>query len=690
MENPLDKNADLERARKSLEIVEKKFKTIAENASDALIITDQHSVVIFCNKKAIQAFDCTSGEDLVGENLNNFIAGEYWEAHVRQVEELTATGTGKITGEAIEIEGVKRSGDRFPLELSISCWEQDDQYFFTCIFRDISSRKKVEKQLAESESRFRLLAENSSDVIGRHTPESIYLYISPSCEQLFGYRQEELIGKNPYSYIHPEDIARLQAEHKKVLESPDISIIEVRFLCKDGAYKWIEVTGKNIRDADTKEVVEIQTAARDISVRKKKEEELKAAYEELQATNEELQASNEELQQTEEHLRELTAELEDLVTERTRNAVQEAEKFQFLADTIPQLVWTTEADGKVIYLNKKWYEYTGKEFQKLEGWKWVDFLHPDDVEKTVEAWQGSLKTGNLYKVEYRLRRYDGKYRWFLGRGVPMKDEDGNIVKWFGSSTNIHDQKRALDKLSEAKDKIGKKNIELEKINNDLDNFIYTASHDLKAPVSNIEGLIGTLLHSLEKNDDKDDRKRIIQMIYTSIKRFKETIRDLSDITKIRKEVVEDVCKIAVNDLIHEVADSIRAEITESGAEIKIDTLACSEIAFSKKNIRSIIYNLLINAIKYRHPDRPPRISIKTTSLNDHCLLTVSDNGLGFEGDKKDKIFQMFKRLHAHVEGTGIGLYIVKRILDNAGGKIEVESEVDKGTIFKVYFKKVLD
>lgn len=161
--------------------------------------------------------------------------------------------------------------------------------------------------------------------------------------------------------------------------------------------------------------------------------------------------------------------------------------------------------------------------------------------------------------------------------------------------------------------------------------------------------------------------------------------DLTEITKIQKDTAEDISQISIAELIDEVKYDIRHLISDNSSEFYID-LGVRFIQFSRKNLRSILYNLISNAVKYRSPERSSMVSIVTERSGDYFLLRVKDNGLGIELQQKDKIFRMFKRMHTHVEGTGIGLYIVKRIIENAGGRIEVESNISQGTEFMVYLK----
>ena len=138
------------------------------------------------------------------------------------------------------------------------------------------------------------------------------------------------------------------------------------------------------------------------------------------------------------------------------------------------------------------------------------------------------------------------------------------------------------------------------------------------------------------------------------------------------------------ELVDEVTSDLAYLITESKAEIVVDLESCKAISFSQKNLRSIVYNLISNALKYRHPDRAPLIKITCQQDTEQFILTLQDNGLGLSQQNKGKLFTMFRRFHDHVEGSGVGLYMVKRIVDNAGGKIEVDTEEGTGTTFKVY------
>lgn len=292
-----------------------------------------------------------------------------------------------------------------------------------------------------------------------------------------------------------------------------------------------------------------------------------------------------------------------------------------------------------------------------------------------------LKSG-LFDYEARVILQDESIRWIRNKGIIYMDNAGEPSKIIGVIQDITDRKVAEESMEF-------KNAQLIRINNDLDNFIYTASHDLKAPMSNIEGLLSSLKHSIDSEQGKmnSDTDILFQMMEKSINRFKTTILDLTEITKAQKEEEEDINELNFSQVVEDVKLSIYDKIAESGTTIIHDFSQANTLKFSKKNLRSIIYNLLSNAVKYRDKNRASEIFIKSEKNEKYTLLTISDNGLGFKDANKDKLFTMFKRFHDHVEGTGIGLYIVKRIMDNAGGKIDVESQEGVGTTFKLFFKE---
>jgi two-component system, chemotaxis family, CheB/CheR fusion protein len=179
---------------------------------------------------------------------------------------------------------------------------------------------------------------------------------------------------------------------------------------------------------------------------------------------------------------------------------------------------------------------------------------------------------------------------------------------------------------------------------------------------------------------------VFEMMKGAISRFKNVIKDLTDIAKVQRDVDGEVEQVDVKEVFDEVQDNMQALLENEHAVLEYDFSGAPQINFSKKNLHSVLYNLISNAVKYKAKNRDPKVILKTKRVDGYVLLTVTDNGLGISKANIEKLFTLFKRFHSHVDGTGMGLYIVKRLVDNANGFINVKSEEGKGTTFELYFK----
>ncbi|WMJ72983.1 ATP-binding protein [Cytophagaceae bacterium ABcell3] len=243
-----------------------------------------------------------------------------------------------------------------------------------------------------------------------------------------------------------------------------------------------------------------------------------------------------------------------------------------------------------------------------------------------------------------------------------------------------------DKIRERTQELKEKNDLLRRTNADLDNFVYVASHDLRAPIGNIDGLVKVL--ELRASEDNPGDSELFEMIHQSIAKLRLTLSDLSDTGRIRNEVQGLSEFVSFSEVLDDVKVNIKDLIIENKAIIKENFEQVPEIKFSRKNLRSILYNLISNAIKYHSPQRPPVVEVISRKEGEATVLQVSDNGMGMKQKDVDQVFAMYSRLQEseHIEGTGVGMAMVKKIVENAGGKIHVQSEEGKGSVFSIFFK----
>ena len=364
---------------------------------------------------------------------------------------------------------------------------------------------------------------------------------------------------------------------------------------------------------------------------------------------------------------------------RTREVEEGHARFRQLLETIPNMAWTAEPDGSISYYNQQWYRYTGLTFADLGGVSWQHHIHPDDFAATLAAWQHSLATGEaLTTLRNRWKRAtDGQYRWHLVRAAPLYDEaTGAIRLWVGTNTDIHAQQLQQQ--------------DLERVNADLNTFVYTASHDLKTPIHNIEALLTALREELSQHPLPADVAPLLGMMQSSVDRFRGTINQLTDVAKLQQLLELPTATIDLAALVEDVRQDLQPLLTATGGHLHLDLAACPQLVFAEKNLRSIVYNLLSNALKYHHPHRVPAVWVRTYPAaadgSYPAVLEVQDNGLGLAlgPEQERKLFALFERLHDHVEGSGMGLFMVKKIVENAGGHIEVRSVLGEGTVFRLH------
>jgi PAS domain S-box-containing protein len=500
--------------------------------------------------------------------------------------------------------------------------------------QDITLYKKAQQQLNESADFFHFLADTVPAFIWTSNPDGTTDYRNHYYYDFVGLENTRKPDFNWTNPVHPDDRDNSLKQWLYAVKTGQPFEVEHRLQAKTGEYRWILSRARPMRNQQG-EIIKWFGTSIDIHEHKQYQQQL----------------------------------------------VDSTQRFQFLAATVPQLIWTTLPNGFHDYFNSRWTEYTGYSLEESQGTEiWNNLLHPDDQDRSRETWEHCLKTGDDYQIEYRFKRAsDGAWRWFLARAKPMYNEHNQIIRWFGTCTDIHEQKLAQESLQET-------NVELKRINEDLDRFVYTASHDLKLPIINMGSLFDEIMSSSQFNDP--EHNKLVQMFHKSLDQIHATITDLSEITKVQKNINAERVKVNLPQLTDEICLSIQDVIQNSSARIISDFAALPSIEFSKANLRSILYNLISNALKYRSPHRTPDIYISTALTSDYYVLTVKDNGLGINLERhRDKLFQMFKRFHSHVPGTGLGLYMINRIMQNNNGHIEVESTLDAGSTFRIYFRK---
>ena len=378
-------------------------------------------------------------------------------------------------------------------------------------------------------------------------------------------------------------------------------------------------------------------------------------------------------------------------------------KFRTLADFMPQFIWTADAEGNLNYFSQPVFKYSGLTFEEIQANGWLTIVHPDDRELNIKIWNAAVKDGVDFACEHRFRRYDGEYRWQLSRAIPQRDVDGVIQMWVGTSTDIHDSKLFIDelelKVQQRTRELTVINDELIRTNIELGQFAYVASHDLQEPLRKIQTFAARIMET-EQNNLSDRGKDYFKRMQSSSTRMQQLIVDLLAFSRANA-VEKNFEETDLNVLLQNVKEQLQESIQQRGAIIRCTSLPTLNVIVYQ--FEQLFTNLIANALKFVKNDTIPSLNISARiisgkdvgipeldPLKNYHSISFADNGIGFDPQFKDRIFQVFQRLHnkTSFEGTGIGLAICKKIVDNHQGVITAIGNPGVGAEFIVYLPVV--
>ncbi|HEX7174822.1 MAG TPA: PAS domain S-box protein [Pyrinomonadaceae bacterium] len=635
--NP-EQSSDELRALEELRRRERELSDFIENASVGLHWVGADGRILWANQAELDLLGYTR-EEYVGRHIAEF------HADAAVINDILTRLVNKETLHNYEARLKCKDGSiRDVLINSNVMWEEDKFIHTRCFTRDVTEAKQAEVELRESRSLLedllsreqsaRAEAERQRDftrLVLEHAPLAIgvmegpahrFLLVNRETCELTGLSEEQFTGR-AHAEVVPEADKVVAPILDRVYTTGLSETQEIDVVLPKGRRQllvtWTAMPGRDGREGS------VLYLSLDISDRKQAEEALRESESQLRT----------------------------------------------LADAVPQLVWMADADGYIFWYNQRWYDYTGTTPEQMEGWGWQSVHDPEVLPKVLERWRASIETGELFEMEFPLRGADGVFRWFLTRVNPLRNSQGRIVRWFGTNTDVDEQRRAAEELREA--------------NRLKDEFLATVSHELRTPLTAIMGWAHMLRtgHFAGASADK-----ALETIERNARTQAQLIDDLLDVSRIITGKLRlDVRSIDPNSFIEPAIEALMPAAEAKGVRVqKIMDTGVDSVSGDPVRLQQIVWNLLANAIKFT--PKGGRVQVRLERVNSHVEIAVSDNGAGIAPEFLPYVFDRFRQADQRTSrqhgGLGLGLAIVRHLVELHGGAVRAESPGEgQGATFTV-------
>ena len=594
---------------------------LLENINDAVIATDGNYVLKSWNPAAEKMYGWKA-EEVIGRRGVDLLQTEFPNVDPAEMRRQIAE-TGRYAGEAAQL---RKDGVRIPVEIaSIVLKDQTGKPAgYVSVNRDIRERKQAEEQ-------FYLAVESAPNAIVLVNKVGAISMVNAQTEKFFGYDRTELIGLN-IDRLVPERYRANHAGFRAIfLSNPQTRSMgvgrDLYALHKDGREFLVEI---GLTPIHTMHGLVVMATIVDITERKQAEEKLR----------------------------------------------ESEQRYRTLVEQLPIMVYVNPADNisSTTYISPQietFLGYNQTEWLSVSQF-WSKALHAEDCQRVLAEVERADRSGEPFDVEYRLMAKDGNIVWVHDQAIRLSDPKGTPRFWQGIMIDLTERKQA-EKEREAK-------LVLETKNAELDRFAYTVSHDLKSPLVTIKGFVGFLKRDIAVGDG-ERAQRDLNYIENAINKMQELLTGVLALSRAGLTIKEPE-EIYYDDLIHNAIELLHGVLEANHVKVIIQPNLPIVLGDSLR-LQQSLQNLIENAIKYRSAQRPPILEIGAQEKDEtgQTILFVRDNGMGIPLEYQDRIFDVFSKVNAKTEGSGVGLATVKRIIEAHGGRIWVESEIEHGTTF---------
>jgi PAS domain S-box-containing protein len=576
---------------------------------------------------------------------------------------------GELSTYQMEKRYLHKLGHIVWIVLNVAVVRDDDgePLYFIVQIQDISDRKAADIALRESLARYRMLAENSSDLIATQTLEGVYLYVSPTCQRLLGYPPEALVGRSIFEFLHPEDADALQRLRSITGQFPAQFIQSYRMRRPDGTYIWLETTyqlSNHLEDRHTQLIVSI---SRDITERKQAETAIVTLNQKLER---------------------------ELIDRRSKlKAVNRL--YRAAINSVQEVIFQTDKTGRWTFLSPAWEEITNFSIEQSLNTYFYDWVYPYRDQKRVNILFQDLIDGRreTLRYEFRTPTQNGGFRWLEMFAQIDADEDQPTLGIYGTLNDITDRKQAetllksrADELLKQQHQIELQNLQLQEAARIKSQFMATMSHELRTPLNAIMGF-SQLLQTQKQGILSQRQQDMVDRIFNNSRNLLEMLNEVLDFSRLEVGSIEiNPTPLDVGSFVRLVTEELRSLAEKKNLTLDVNlTIANSQIIGDRNALRRVLINLIANAIKFTETGGVT-VGVREAG-SERVAITVTDTGIGIASDNIEQIFEAFhqvdRTLARKYSGTGLGLAIAKTLVELMEGEISVESQVDRGSTFCV-------
>jgi PAS domain S-box-containing protein len=612
------------RAEEARRYSEEQYRTVVETATDAVVSIDEHSKILFVNPATARIFGYDTSE-LIGRPLMMLMPESLRSVHEAGFRRYLATGQRHLNWQGTELTALRKNGKEFPVEVSFGEMTSNGHRVFTGFIRDISEKKHAEDELRKQKEVFQKIFENIPVLIAFRGEGAHPGLVNPEWERTMGWTRKEVREQgSPDILVHAFPDPQYRQMVKAEIAASTGKWTELKVRVRDGTVIDVIAAFVHLSDGSTLFI------ARNITARKQVEAELR----------------------------------------------ESEARFRLVADSAPVMIWMSGTDKLCTYFNKPWLDFTGRSLEQELGNGWAEGVHPDDLASCMVTYVLAFDRREEFRMEYRLRRHDGEYRWVLDIGVPRFNPDRSFAGYIGSCIDVTEQRRAEEQLRQA-------HADLARVTRmaALGELAAAIAHEVNQPLGAVVANGSASLRWLAgQPPNLDEAREAIERTVREANRASDVIRRIRALLQKAPPQME---RLDVNTVIREVLTLAGNEILRGGVVVQTDLAPdVPTVLGDRVQLQQVLLNLILNGIDAMSTvtNRPRELRIKSAQHEDGVLIQVHDSGEGVDPEQADRILEPF--FTTKQRGIGMGLSISRSIVESHGGRLWFTPGSFQGTVFQ--------